>query len=97
VTAPGDTAAGSEADQRAVTDVAIRYATALDTRDWSLLRTCFTDDVETRYGPAPAVRGFDAFERTVRSWMPDAVRSQHLISNPVVEVDGDQAVLPPPS
>lgn len=78
-------------DRAAVTDVVLRYATALDTRDWDLLRTCFTDGVVTHYGPGPAQEGYEAFERTSRAWLPPQVRSQHLIANVVVEVDGDAA------
>ena len=79
------------ADRTAVTDVVLRYATALDTRDWDLLRTCFTDDVVTHYGPGPAQEGYEAFERTSRAWLPPQVRSQHLIANVVVEVTDEGA------
>lgn len=78
-------------DRAAITDVCLRYATALDTRDWQLLRTCFTPDAVTHYGPGPALEGYDAFERVSREWMPAQVRSQHLIANVAVEVDGDVA------
>jgi hypothetical protein len=27
-----------------VTEVLVRYATGIDTRDWELFRSCFTDD-----------------------------------------------------
>ena len=33
------------ADRLAISDVIIRYATALDTRDWRLLRSILTDRV----------------------------------------------------
>jgi 3-phenylpropionate/cinnamic acid dioxygenase small subunit len=36
--------------QQQVTEVLVRYATAIDTRDWNLLRTCFTDDCDGDYG-----------------------------------------------
>jgi SnoaL-like domain len=37
-------------DERAITAVLIRYATGIDTRDWPLFRSCFTDDFEGIYG-----------------------------------------------
>jgi 3-phenylpropionate/cinnamic acid dioxygenase small subunit len=38
------------ADALAIRDVLIRYATAIDTKDWTLLRGCFADDCTVRYG-----------------------------------------------
>jgi hypothetical protein len=35
---------------RAIEAVLIRYATAIDERDWDLLLACFTEDVEADYG-----------------------------------------------
>lgn len=29
-----------------ITVVLLRYATAIDTNDWELFRTCFTDDAD---------------------------------------------------
>jgi len=48
-------------DRAAISDVLIRYATGVDTRDWPLLRSCFTDEIETgrlkvllpKYEPRP--------------------------------------------
>ena len=33
-----------------VAEVLVRYATGIDRRDWTLFRTCFTDDCEADYG-----------------------------------------------
>ena len=38
-------------DHDLITDVLVRYATGIDTKDWPLFRTCFTDDVHADYGP----------------------------------------------
>ncbi len=35
---------------RAIESVLIRYATAIDERDWNLLLACFTENVEADYG-----------------------------------------------
>jgi 3-phenylpropionate/cinnamic acid dioxygenase small subunit len=37
-------------DTVAVTDVLIRYATAVDTRNWDLFRSCFTPEAVADYG-----------------------------------------------
>lgn len=43
--------AGSDT-QTLVADVLHRYARAIDERDWTLLRSCFTEDVEAEYDGA---------------------------------------------
>ena len=37
-------------DERAVAAVILRYGTGIDTRDWALFRSCFTDDFQADYG-----------------------------------------------
>jgi len=37
-------------DHELITDVLVRYATGIDTKDWTLFRTCFTNDVSADYG-----------------------------------------------
>jgi 3-phenylpropionate/cinnamic acid dioxygenase small subunit len=44
------TAAIEPADELAIRALLIRYATAIDTKDWQLFRACFTDDCKARYG-----------------------------------------------
>jgi SnoaL-like domain len=36
-------------DRAEISDVQLRYATGLDSRDWPLFRSCFTDEVETDF------------------------------------------------
>lgn len=36
-------------DERDITAVIMRFATAVDTRDWVLLRTCFDDEIDVHY------------------------------------------------
>lgn len=33
-----------------MTDLLVRYASAIDSHDWALLRSCFTDDCDADYG-----------------------------------------------
>lgn len=52
-------------DERAIRAVILRYATAIDGRDWAALRSCFTRDVHADYGEIGV--WFDADELT--EWM----------------------------
>lgn len=45
------------ADERALTILILRYATALDIRDWVMFRSCFSEDVEADYGSFGKWRG----------------------------------------
>src|ERR1700687_1442462 len=36
-------------DRAEISDVQLRYATGLDSRDWPLFRSCFTDEIETDF------------------------------------------------
>jgi 3-phenylpropionate/cinnamic acid dioxygenase small subunit len=80
-------------DERDVVAVAVRYATALDNRDWDLLRSCFTDDVHADYGLASGtdLRGPDAIVDYMRPGIDILTGTQHYITNPVVSISGDRA------
>ncbi len=71
-------------DRDAVTDVLIRYATAIDSRDWDLFRTCFTEDCDLDYGDIGHWHGVDEVAR----WMADTHDplgpTLHRITNVVV-------------
>jgi hypothetical protein len=77
-------------DRLEITDVLIRYGTALDTRDWELVATCFTVD---------AILDYDAFGRVTVGQFTDQAKgglglmpaSQHTVTNIAIEVDGDRA------
>ena len=81
------------ADRAAIADVVNRYATGLDTRDWVLYRSVFTAEFDnyTSNSETPEhLRADDWVER----WRPvfegyDA--TQHLISNHVFSISGDEA------
>ena len=49
-----------DADKAQIAEVLIRYATGIDFKDWALLRTCWTDDVEVDYGEVGQYSGVDA-------------------------------------
>ena len=81
----------SAQDRADIIDVCVRYARALDRRDWALLRTCFVDDVSVDYEGMPPIAGYAALEEVCRGALGPLDASQHLLGNFTVEVDGDAA------
>ena len=77
-------------DERAIVTVLLRYATGIDTRDWTLFRSCFSDDLEADYGSFGRWRG----PREITDYMREAHReigpTLHRLTNICVDDDGDQ-------
>lgn len=78
-------------DRLAIEEVCVRYARALDRRDWPLLRTCFVPDVVVEYGDAPAINSYEGVERVCRGALDPLDASQHLVSNFTIAIAGDEA------
>ena len=78
-------------DRTAVVDVCVQYATALDTRDWSLLAGCSTPDVVADYAGFGELRGYRAIEQLCQQVLNPLAASQHLLGNHAVAVTGDEA------
>ena len=79
-------------DRRAIDDVLYRYAQALDSRDWDLLRSCFTDDAVADYLDLGGVNeGLETIVALCRGALDGLDASQHLIGSPLAQVDGDTA------
>ena len=78
-------------DREQITDVLVRYATGIDTRDWPLFRTCFTDDVRADYGDIGAWTDVDALTEFMTTSHATMSGTNHMLSNVAVEVDGDTA------
>ena len=53
-------------DRSEIDDLLIRYATAVDTKDWDLWETCFTDDAFVDYESAGGIKGK---RPEVRAWL----------------------------
>jgi len=82
-------------DRAEISDVQLRYATGLDSRDWPLFRSCFADEIETDF---TSVFGGEARKVSADRWTEAARRSlsglkatQHMITNHVITVAGDNA------
>ncbi len=70
-----------------VAELLVRYATAIDQRDWALFRTCFTVDCHADYGAIGVWEGVD----TITEFMTRAAslgHTLHRISNQAVAQNG---------
>jgi hypothetical protein len=71
-------------DRLAVYDLVVRYATALDTRDWAMLSSCFVPDAVAEY-PNGTFTGYPAIEANCRRALLPLDASQHIVTNHWVE------------
>lgn len=80
------------ADRQEIADLLVRYATAIDRRDWALFATCFTEHCHADYGDIGVWDGVDA----IAAYMADAHapmgHTLHRITNQAITVAADTAV-----
>ena len=82
---------GTGSDHREIVAVAVRYASACDTRDWKLFEDVFVPDVRTEYGTEFRLEGRDEVVAMIRSMLGGCGPTQHLLGSHSVSVDGDRA------
>lgn len=73
-----------------ITEVLVRYATAIDSKDWPLFRSCFTADCQADYGDIGVWSGVDAITDYMSRTHPEGIRSLHRISNVATAREGDR-------
>jgi uncharacterized protein (TIGR02246 family) len=78
-----------------IQEVIVRYAHAIDTRDFDAVAACFAREAEATYGGVRAPPGRDA----IAAWLEEnltALASTHLLGTPLIELEGEhaQAVTP---
>ena len=82
-------------DRMDITDTIIRYATSVDTCDWELFLTCYTDDIEmdmTSIGfDKPLNMPAKEFLEIIKQAVSPFDSTQHILSNHVVKINGDNA------
>ena len=76
-----------------VADVLVRYATAIDQRDWALFRTCFTDDCEADYGAIGVWRSVDEITEWMAQVHDACGHTMHRISNVAVSPGAGDGVV----
>lgn len=75
-------------DRQAIAELCVQYTFALDTKDWSLLESCFAPDPVFVH-PGGRLEGFAAILGRTSAALNPLDRTQHLLGNIDVEVDGD--------
>jgi hypothetical protein len=78
-------------DKSQIAEVLIRYATGIDFKDWALLRTCWTDDVDANYGEVGQFAGADAITDLMKQLHDAMGPTYHRLSNFTITVDGERA------
>jgi hypothetical protein len=82
---------GSDRDE--IIDLTIRYATAIDSRQYGLLATVFTADAEIDYGQVGQWTGAAQVVEFMDLAHAGAANTMHRMSNQVVTADGDAATV----
>ena len=77
-------------DRQEIADLCARYAAALDTKDWTLLESCFTD-APAFVHPGGRLEGFEAILARTKEALEPLDASQHLLGNIVADIDADSA------
>ena len=78
---------GERSDHELITDVLVRYATGIDTKDWPLFRTCFTDDVHADHGPDVGMwNDVDEITEYMTVMHRDMRDTKHMLSNFAIEL-----------
>jgi uncharacterized protein (TIGR02246 family) len=80
-------------DRDEIVDLTVRYATAIDTRQYALLATVFTADAELDYGEAGHWTGAAEITEFMEMAHAGAAHTMHRVTNQVVCVDGDTATV----
>lgn len=80
-----------------ICDLRYAYATGIDTRNWTLYRSIFTDrvtiDFSSYSGRPPAEMGADDWVAGLQPLFAGLAASQHSMTNPRLTVEGDDATL----
>ena len=91
----------SSEDRFKIIDVMNKYALGIDTKDYKLFRSIFTDDVEVNilytpnYGTDNTVniKGADNWVDYVNSEISKFRNTQHMLGNPMISYNGEVAIV----
>jgi hypothetical protein len=78
-------------DRLEISDVLVRYGTAMDHRDWGLLATCFLPDVAMDYDTSGSFHSLEEFVVHAEEGLRKMRSTQHYVVNHVISVEGDTA------
>jgi hypothetical protein len=82
-----------DADKEQIAEVLIRYATGIDSKEWPLLRSCWTDEIDVDYQQLGRFTSADALTDVMRQLHENMGPTYHRMSNFVIAVDGDRATV----
>jgi SnoaL-like domain len=80
-----------DADEAAIVRVLTRYATGIDSCDWPLFRSCWTDEVDLDYGDVGRFTDPDALTQLFSQIHDPMGPTYHRLSNFAIDVNGDSA------
>ena len=78
-------------DREEIIETLVRYATGIDSRNWPLFRTVFTEDCVLDYGDIGSWTGADAVTEFMEQSHAMAGHTMHRLSNHAIAIDGDTA------
>ena len=78
-------------DKEQIVEVLIRYATGIDSKDWPLFRSCWTDEIDVDYQQLGRFTSADALTEVMTRLHENMGPTYHRLSNFVIAVDGDRA------
>ena len=79
------------ADHRAIVDLAVRYCSAVDRREWSLLAEVFVPGATVALPESVVIEGCDEIMARYRRGLDRCDATQHTVTNHEITVDGDSA------
>ena len=80
-------------DRDEIVELTHRYATAIDSRQYSLLATVFTDDAELDYGVVGQWTGAAEVTQFMEMAHVGATHTLHRMTNQVIALDGDSGTV----
>jgi 3-phenylpropionate/cinnamic acid dioxygenase small subunit len=82
-----------DADKEQIAEVLVRYATGIDSKDWPLLRSCWTEEIDVDYQQLGHFTSPDALTDVMRQLHENMGPTYHRLSNVVISVEGDWATV----
>jgi ketosteroid isomerase-like protein len=80
-------------DRDEIVELTVRYATAIDSRQYSLLTTVFTEDAQVDYGEVGQWAGGAEVAEFMDAAHVGATHTMHRMTNQAVDIDGDTATV----
>jgi SnoaL-like domain len=78
-------------DRDEIVELTVRYATAIDSLQYSLLTTVFTDDAQVDYGEVGRWAGGAEVAEFMEAAHVGATHTMHRMTNQAITIDGDAA------